>query len=119
MKKINTAGTSNASYVAIENLDTKMWGLQFHPKVTHSPLGPAILKNFVVTICSAQQDWVMTDYAQEFIDTVRDQVGPTGHVIGAVSGGVDTFPAKADQSGARQHAYEHAHAIVNSKINNR
>lgn len=93
MKKINTAGTSNASYVAIENLDTKMWGLQFHPEVTHSPLGPAILKNFVVTICGAQQDWVMTDYAQEFIDTVRDQVGPTGHVIGAVSGGVDSTVA--------------------------
>jgi GMP synthase (glutamine-hydrolysing) len=93
MKKINTAGTSNASYVAIENLDTKMWGLQFHPEVTHSPLGPAILKNFVVAICGAQQDWVMTDYAQEFIDTVRDQVGPTGHVIGAVSGGVDSTVA--------------------------
>lgn len=70
-----------------------MWGLQFHPEVTHSPLGPAILKNFVVTICGAKQDWVMTDYAHEFIDTVRTQVGLTGHVIGAVSGGVDSTVA--------------------------
>ena len=66
-----------------------MWGLQFHPEVTHSPRGKDILKNFVVNIAKAKQDWVMTDYANEFIEEVRAKVGPTGHVIGAVSGGVD------------------------------
>jgi len=87
------AGTSNADFVAIENLQTKMWGLQFHPEVTHSPRGADILKNFVVNISKAKQDWVMTDYANEFIEEVRAKVGENGHVIGAVSGGVDSTVA--------------------------
>lgn len=87
------AGTSNADYVAIENIESKMWGLQFHPEVTHSPMGKDILKNFVVNIANAKQDWVMTDYANEFIEEVRATVGPEGHVIGAVSGGVDSTVA--------------------------
>ena len=84
--------TDNAEFVAIENLEKKMWGLQFHPEVTHSPLGPTILKNFVVNIAGAKPDWVMTDYANEFIEEVRKTVGD-GHVIGAVSGGVDSTVA--------------------------
>ena len=70
-----------------------MWGIQFHPEVTHTPLGHVILKNFVVGVCGARQDWVMTDYADEFIEEVRARVGPTDHVIGAVSGGVDSTVA--------------------------
>jgi GMP synthase (glutamine-hydrolysing) len=87
------AGTSNADFVAIENISKRRWGLQFHPEVTHSPLGKDILKNFVVNIAGAKQDWVMSDYANEFIEEVRAKVGPTGHVIGAVSGGVDSTVA--------------------------
>lgn len=87
------AGTDNAEMVAIENVERKMWGLQFHPEVTHSPLGKDILKNFVVGIAGAVQDWVMSDYAEEFIRDVREMVGETGHVIGAVSGGVDSTVA--------------------------
>lgn len=87
------AATANAEYVAIENVATHTWGLQFHPEVTHSPLGSTILKNFLVHICGARQDWVMTDYANEFIESVRMKVGEHGHVIGAVSGGVDSTVA--------------------------
>mmetsp|Transcript_5539 Transcript_5539/g.12106 ORF Transcript_5539/g.12106 Transcript_5539/m.12106 type:complete len:541 (-) Transcript_5539:118-1740(-) len=87
------AGTSNADFVAIENISSQIWGLQFHPEVTHSPLGKDVLKNFVVSIAKAKQDWVMTDYANEFIEEVQSKVGPTGHVIGAVSGGVDSTVA--------------------------
>mmetsp|Transcript_21834 Transcript_21834/g.62205 ORF Transcript_21834/g.62205 Transcript_21834/m.62205 type:complete len:531 (+) Transcript_21834:134-1726(+) len=86
------AATPNAEFVAIENLEKKMWGLQFHPEVTHSPLGKNILENFCVKIAGAKQDWVMTDYAKEFIEAVRAQVGEH-HVIGAVSGGVDSTVA--------------------------
>ena len=89
----NTAATENAEFVAIENLETKMWGLQFHPEVTHSPLGKTVLKNFIVGVAGAKQDWVMSEYAQEFIDHVVEKVGPKGHVIGAVSGGVDSTVA--------------------------
>lgn len=85
--------TDNAEFVAIENLEKKMWGLQFHPEVTHSPLGKSVLENFVVKVAGAKQDWVMEEYAQQFIDSVVQQVGPNGHVIGAVSGGVDSTVA--------------------------
>jgi len=87
------AATSNAEFVAIENEEKKMWGLQFHPEVTHSPLGKQVLKNFCIGICGAKPDWVMQDYANEFIEEVRAKVGPTGHVLGAVSGGVDSTVA--------------------------
>eukprot|EP00531_Pseudo-nitzschia_arenysensis_P002082 CAMPEP_0116131992 /NCGR_PEP_ID=MMETSP0329-20121206/9308_1 /TAXON_ID=697910 /ORGANISM="Pseudo-nitzschia arenysensis, Strain B593" /LENGTH=538 /DNA_ID=CAMNT_0003626473 /DNA_START=117 /DNA_END=1733 /DNA_ORIENTATION=+ len=86
------AGTDNAEFVTIENLEKRMWGLQFHPEVTHSPLGKSILENFCVKIAGAKQDWVMSDYAQEFIEDVRKMVGD-GHVMGAVSGGVDSTVA--------------------------
>ncbi|KAL7573723.1 hypothetical protein ACA910_007761 [Epithemia clementina (nom. ined.)] len=87
------AATENAEFVAIENAETKMWGLQFHPEVTHSPLGTTVLQNFCVHIAGAKPDWVMRDYANEFIEEVRLKVGPSGHVIGAVSGGVDSTVA--------------------------
>ncbi|GKY93471.1 hypothetical protein MPSEU_000314600 [Mayamaea pseudoterrestris] len=87
------AATANAEYVAIENLETRTWGLQFHPEVTHSPLGKIILENFCVGVAGAKQDWVMADYAKEFIQSVRETVGPDGHVLGAVSGGVDSTVA--------------------------
>eukprot|EP00586_Coscinodiscus_wailesii_P005890 CAMPEP_0172488800 /NCGR_PEP_ID=MMETSP1066-20121228/18528_1 /TAXON_ID=671091 /ORGANISM="Coscinodiscus wailesii, Strain CCMP2513" /LENGTH=538 /DNA_ID=CAMNT_0013256265 /DNA_START=115 /DNA_END=1731 /DNA_ORIENTATION=- len=83
----------NATYTAIENAATKTYGLQFHPEVTHSPLGPQILSNFLLKIAGATPDWVMTDYATEFITSIRAKVGPKGHVIGAVSGGVDSTVA--------------------------
>ena len=54
--------------------------------------------NFVVDICGAPTDWNMQDIAETFVNTVRELVGPTGRVIGAVSGGVDStvshFPIK-------------------------
>jgi GMP synthase (glutamine-hydrolysing) len=89
---VGVAATSNAEHVAIENTEANMYGLQFHPEVTHSPLGKTVLKNFCVDIAGATPNWVMTDYAQEFIDSVRIKVGD-GHVLGAVSGGVDSTVA--------------------------
>jgi GMP synthase (glutamine-hydrolysing) len=87
------AATDNAEFVAIENKETRMWGLQFHPEVTHSPLGKKVLENFCIHIAGATPNWVMSDYANEFIEEVRHKVGPTGHVLGAVSGGVDSTVA--------------------------
>jgi GMP synthase (glutamine-hydrolysing) len=103
------AGTSNADFVAIENVESKMWGLQFHPEVTHSPRGADIIKNFIVNIAGAKQDWVMTDYANEFIESVRKQVGEHGHVIGAVSGGVDSTVAAVLMNKAIGHRF---HAVM-------
>jgi len=105
-KKI--AGTSNADFVAVENIEKKMWGVQFHPEVTHSPCGPDILKNFIVNIAGAKQDWIMTDYAERFITDVRKKVGD-GHVIGAVSGGVDSTVAAVLMHRAIGHRF---HAVM-------
>lgn len=95
--------------MAIENLSTRMWGIQFHPEVTHSPFGKDLLRNFAVNIVGAKQDWIMSDYAQEFIQDVRATVGEHGHVIGAVSGGVDSTVAAVLMTRAIGHRF---HAIL-------
>jgi GMP synthase (glutamine-hydrolysing) len=103
----SVAYTENAEYVAIENTTTQMFGIQFHPEVTHSPLGKQLIQNFCIHIAKAEPNWIMMDYAQEFITNVRKQVGETGHVLGAVSGGVDSTVAAVLMTraiGSRFHA---------------
>jgi GMP synthase (glutamine-hydrolysing) len=90
---IKIAHTSNSEHAAIANPERKMYGLQFHPEVTHSVGGKEVLRNFVVGVCQAPTDWNMKDIAEEFIKEVREKVGEEGHVIGAVSGGVDSSVA--------------------------
>jgi len=101
------ASTGNSPHVIIEHEAKHMFGLQFHPEVTHSPKGTIILKNFVVGICQAEQNWEMSNFADEFIREVREKVGENGRVIGAVSGGVDSTVAAvlmAKAIGNRFHA---------------
>lgn len=90
---VDIATTENSQHAAIVNPAKKFYGIQFHPEVTHSPLGKEILRNFVVGICGAPTDWDMRNIADAFIEEVRMTVGPEGHVIGAVSGGVDSSVA--------------------------
>jgi len=90
---IKIARTDNSEHAAIANPQKRMFGLQFHPEVTHSLHGKEILSNFVLGVCGAPNDWNMTSIAEEFIKEVREKVGPDGHVIGAVSGGVDSSVA--------------------------
>lgn len=90
---IKIARTDNSEHAAIANPQKRIFGLQFHPEVTHSLHGKEILNNFVVSVCNAPTDWNMTNIAEEFIKDVREKVGPDGHVIGAVSGGVDSSVA--------------------------
>ncbi len=86
-----TAKTPHA-VAAIENPGRKMWAVQFHPEVHHTPLGADILRNFALNICGAPPTWT----GQHFIDTtiaaVRAQVG-NGRAICALSGGVDSSVA--------------------------
>jgi GMP synthase (glutamine-hydrolysing) len=90
---VKIAHSENSEHAAIACLEKKMFGLQFHPEVTHSLQGKELLGNFVIGVCQAPTDWNMKDIAQEFIEEVREKVGPLGHVIGAVSGGVDSSVA--------------------------
>lgn len=90
-----TASTESAPIAAIENIDKRIYGIQFHPEVTHTPQGGQILKNFVDKICQAAPSWTMASFIDTEIDRIKKQVGPTGQVVGAVSGGVDsTIAAK-------------------------
>uniref|UniRef100_F0W6L2 GMP synthase [glutamine-hydrolyzing] n=1 Tax=Albugo laibachii Nc14 TaxID=890382 RepID=F0W6L2_9STRA len=87
------ATTQSSPHAAIYNAEKKFYGIQFHPEVTHSPLGKDLLRNFAVDICQSPVDWDMSNVAELFIKQVQETVGPTGHVIGAVSGGVDSSVA--------------------------
>ena len=87
------AHSDNSPFAAVQNLSKKLFGLQFHPEVTHTQCGLQIYRNFCVEICKAPTDWNMKDIAVSFIEDVRITVGEKHHVIGAVSGGVDSSVA--------------------------
>ncbi|KAI9024104.1 class I glutamine amidotransferase-like protein [Hyaloraphidium curvatum] len=89
------ARTPTAPLAAIMNPARKFYGLQFHPEVTHTPQGTALLKNFVIRICECAASWTMSSFIDKEIDRIRSLVGPSGQVIGAVSGGVDSTVAAA------------------------
>lgn len=65
-------------------------GVQFHPEVAHTPSGSRLLKNFAVDICGATPSWAMSKFVDQEISHIRKLVGETDHVLGAVSGGVDS-----------------------------
>ncbi len=72
----------------------KFYGVQFHPEVTHTKQGQAILNRFVLDICQAKPDWVMVDHIAEAVEKIRHQVGKDEVVLG-LSGGVDSSVAAA------------------------
>jgi len=87
------ASTKNAPFAGIASMDRPLFGIQFHPEVTHTPKGKILLSNFAVQICGARQDWSMEKFVDKEIERIRAMVGPKGQVIGAVSGGVDSTVA--------------------------
>lgn len=72
----------------------RFYGVQFHPEVTHTPQGTAMLERFVKTICGCTPDWEMGNYIDEAILKIQQQVG-TDEVILGLSGGVDSSVAAA------------------------
>jgi GMP synthase (glutamine-hydrolysing) len=86
-----TAATSNA-LAGIENAERRIWAVQFHPEVHHTPLGKDLIKNFVFAICGARGDWTPAHFIESTVSSVRHKVG-AGHVICALSGGVDSSVA--------------------------
>jgi GMP synthase (glutamine-hydrolysing) len=72
----------------------RRYGLQFHPEVRHTPGGAAILRAFVVDVCSARPEWTPDSILSTAVEAVRRQIGP-GAVIAGVSGGVDSAVATA------------------------
>ena len=87
-----TARTANAT-AGIANEAKRMWAVQFHPEVAHTPQGTELLRNFVLGICGATADWTPEHFIQTTVAKVLEQVGPTGHAICGLSGGVDSSVA--------------------------
>jgi GMP synthase (glutamine-hydrolysing) len=86
-----TAITSNA-LAGIADEQRRIWAVQFHPEVHHTPLGPQLIRNFVFNICGAPGDWTPGHFIQTTVEAIRAKVG-AGHVICGLSGGVDSSVA--------------------------
>ncbi len=81
--------TKNTEIAAIARPAKKLYGLQFHPEVEHTPMGRQILENFLFDICACKPDWTMTSFAEEAIETIRLHVNGKKVILG-LSGGVDS-----------------------------
>jgi GMP synthase (glutamine-hydrolysing) len=83
------ARTSTCPLAAVRHTSLPVYGLQFHPEVTHTPAGGTILKNFLMSACGCTGSWRLEDFAQSMIADVQRRVGG-GRVICGLSGGVDS-----------------------------
>jgi GMP synthase (glutamine-hydrolysing) len=83
------AATPTCPFAAVRHKAGKFFGVQFHPEVTHTPRGADILKNFLYDICDCAGDWQMSDFVEETVAKVRQQVGDATVICG-LSGGVDS-----------------------------
>lgn len=88
------ASTEGCPIAAMAHEARRFYGLQFHPEVTHTVQGEALLARFVLDICGARADWVMGDYLDEAIEQIRLKVGRERVILG-LSGGVDSSVAAA------------------------
>lgn len=88
-----TASIPVAAFKAAEGFTAyPMYGIQFHPEVTHSEQGKQLIKNFVVGICACQQNWTPDGFIESTVAAIKKQVG-NGKVVMALSGGVDSTVA--------------------------
>lgn len=86
------AASSGAPFAVIANDEKRIYAMQFHPEVVHTPDGGKLYKNFVRHVCGLAGDWTMAEFRKNKIEEIRQQVG-TGRVICGLSGGVDSAVA--------------------------
>ncbi len=84
---------SENAVAAMEDPKRRMWAVQFHPEVHHTPQGTHILRNFVLGICEAKADWTPRHFVEGAIAQIRATTGERGRAICALSGGVDSAVA--------------------------
>ncbi|MBR4592395.1 MAG: glutamine-hydrolyzing GMP synthase, partial [Elusimicrobiaceae bacterium] len=87
-----SAQTKVCPAAAMENASQKIYGVQFHPEVVHTPFGQQLLHNFLYNICGLKGTWTMGNFKEEEITRIQKTVG-TGRVLCALSGGVDSSVA--------------------------
>ena len=90
---VSVAHSGNSPLAAIVNSARQIYAIQFHPEVVHTVHGSALLSNFVHQICGCGRDWTPQNFITETVAAIQAQVGPTGHVICGLSGGVDSAVA--------------------------
>ncbi|MCH2129593.1 MAG: glutamine-hydrolyzing GMP synthase [Pirellulaceae bacterium] len=83
------ASTGTCPVAAVKHRELPIYGLQFHPEVTHTAHGDQILRNYVLSICGCDGAWQLGAFADETVERLRQRVGP-GRVICGLSGGVDS-----------------------------
>ncbi|MBL8333042.1 MAG: glutamine-hydrolyzing GMP synthase [Rubrivivax sp.] len=88
------ASTPSCPIAAMADEDRGYYAVQFHPEVTHTLQGRALLERFVLGICGARADWIMRDHVAEAVASIRQQVGDEEVILG-LSGGVDSSVAAA------------------------
>jgi GMP synthase (glutamine-hydrolysing) len=89
-----TARTAEVPVAVLEAPERRIYGVQFHPEVAHTPGGQAVLERFLFDVCRARPTWTMKSIIETSVDTVRGQVG-SDRVLCALSGGVDSAVAAA------------------------
>ena len=87
-----TAFTDKCPVAAYEDDNKRIYGVQFHPEVTHTEYGKAILSNFVLKICGCRQDWLMEDFIERSVEEYKKSLKGK-KVLLALSGGVDSSVA--------------------------
>jgi GMP synthase (glutamine-hydrolysing) len=102
----NKTATTGDVITAMEDDGRRIYCVQFHPEVSHTPLGKEILRNFLFNICGCKGDWTPASFIKEEIEKIRTTVGETGNVVCGLSGGVDSTVAAVlvhEAIGHRQH----------------
>src|SRR5207302_8336954 len=86
------AGSPSTPIAAFEDLGRRLYGVQFHPEVVHTPYGTEVLKNFLYGVAGARPTWTPAAVIEEQVERIRAQVGRE-RVLCALSGGVDSAVA--------------------------
>jgi GMP synthase (glutamine-hydrolysing) len=91
---IPLAASDNSPFAAMGDSERRLYGVQFHPEVVHTPMGKEILSNFVLNICECEAKWSAAAFINDAITSIRERVGDQ-RVLLALSGGVDSAVAGA------------------------
>ncbi len=91
---IPIARTENSPFAVLEDLKRDFYAIQFHPEVFHTERGVDIIRNFLIGVCGARQDWTTKDFIKHSVGEIRAAVGKSRVILG-LSGGVDSSVAAA------------------------
>ena len=86
------ANTEHCPNAGMQNIEKKLYGIQFHPEVNHTENGTKIIHNFAYNVCGCSGDWTMSSFVEESVKSLKDKIGDK-KALCALSGGVDSSVA--------------------------